>query len=287
MEYQKPEYSMSFDDDQGQVVNGATADLNALTKKVLSSMNPAPVIGDLPDTHVELPAGLVIGNEVFQDAEVQELTGEHEEKLAKARTSGNPAKYINTLILCGTVAIGGHALTQELLDSLIQGDLDMLMLGIRKATFGDEFEVYGVECPNCGESNDLSMDLKDIPIKKLSDPTERDFLVPLRKGRQARVQFPTGAVQNELFKKTLSVPEMNSVTLSMCVLSFVNADGSEVPCNGLADVKKLGIADRKTLETYIFEEQPGPRYDQVVAKCHSCEGEVQVPLNVGILFREI
>jgi len=291
MEYQKPDYSMSFDDDQGQVVStGATpsADsLNELTKKVLSSLNPAPVIDDVPDTWVRLPAGLVADDTVYTEAEVQELTGEHEELLAKARTSNNPAKYVNTLLQCGVVAIGGKPVNNNTLNSLLQGDLDMLILGIRRATFGDEFELFDVQCPNCGETNDLKLDLKDIPVKELEDREERQFEVPLRKGRVAVVQFPDGSVQNDIFKKPLSVPEMNSITLASCVISIREANGSEKFSAGLSDVKKLGLADRNTLQNFIYESQPGPRYDQVTAQCHACEGEVPVPLNVGILFRDL
>ena len=287
MEHQMPQYSMSFDDDQGQVVMSDTADLNSLTKKVLQSMNPAPVISDMPETHVTLPAGIVIDGKVYQDAEVQELTGEHEERLAKARTANNAAKYVNTLLQCGTVSVGGKEVTPALLDSLLQGDLDMLMLGIRRATFGNEFEVYEIECPHCNELNDLELDLSNIPVKRLEDPDTREFVIDLRRGRKAKIQFPTGAVQNEIFKNNLTIPEMNSLTLAECVISFIDADGTEKMSNGLADVKKLGLADRKTLQDYIFNNQPGPRYDQITAACSSCEGEISVPLTVGILFREL
>lgn len=290
MEYEQPQYSMSFDDDQGQVVKGDnaySADLNELTKKVLNSLNPAPIIDDMPDTHVRLPAGLIVDGTVHRMAEVQELTGEHEEKLAKARTANNPAKYVNTLLQCGAVSIGDTPVTQKVLDELLQGDLDMLILGIRRATFGDEFELYEVPCPSCEEINDLTLDLKDIPIKELEDPEEREFEVPLRKGRVAIIQFPNGAIQNEIFKKPLSIPEMNSLTLAASVISIREADGTEKFSAGLSDVKKLGLADRKTLQDFIYENQPGPRYDQVTALCHACEGEVPVPLSVGILFREL
>src|ERR1700730_8114610 len=104
MEYQQPTYSLNFDDDQGQVISSTATDLNELTKKVLHSLNPAPVIDDLPDTFVKLPAGLIVDGKLINEAEVQELTGEHEEKLAKIRLSSNPAKYLNTLLQCGTVA---------------------------------------------------------------------------------------------------------------------------------------------------------------------------------------
>lgn len=287
MEPQAPQYSMSFDDDQGQIVSADTADLNSLTKKVLQSMNPAPVIDEIPDTFVKLPAGLVTAKGVVQDAEVQELTGEHEERLAKTRSANNAAKYISTLLQCGTVAIGDKPATTEVLDSLIQGDLDMLILGIRRATFGDDFEVFEIECPSCGELSDLTMNLQDIPVRELEDPETREFLVDLRKGRKAKIQFPTGAVQNLIFKNQLTVPEMNSLTLAECVISFIEVDGSERLSNGLTDVKKMNVSDRNAIQEFIYKNQPGPRYDEVKAACPSCEGEVPVPLNVGILFREL
>jgi hypothetical protein len=133
----------------------------------------------------------------------------------------------------------------------------------------------------------MEMDLKDIPMSTLEDPEQRTFLVDLRKGRKARIQFPTGAVQQEIFKKDITIPEMNTITLAHCVLAFVDAEGNETPCNGLSDVKKLGLVDRKTLQEFIYEKQPGPRYDQVIAQCPSCDGEVPVPMGVGILFRGI
>lgn len=287
MEYQQPEYSMKFDDDNGQVLKSTEHDLQALTKKVLHSLNPAPVIDELPDTYIKLPAGLIIDGEVHRDAEVRELNGEHEEKLAKAKTATNPAKYLNSILLSGSVSVGEIPITQPVLDSLIQGDLDMLMLGIRRATFGDDFEVFNVECPECKEAQDIRLNLKDIPIKELEDPRVREFEVLLRKKRKVLVSFPTGSVQNEIFKTPMTLPEMNSVTLSRCVNTFIEADGSQRPCNGMADVRKMSVPDRNTVQDFLYTNQPGPRYDQVVAKCGSCEGEVPVPLNVGILFREL
>lgn len=287
MDYEKPQYSMSFDDDQGQVSTTETADLNALTKKVLSALSPAPVIEDYPDCFVKLPAGLLVDGDVLQDAEVRELTGEHEELLAKARTAPNPAKFISTLLQCGVVAIGDVKATAAILDDMLQGDLDMLILGIRRATFGEEFELFGLECPHCGEANDLNLNLSNIPVRRLEDPEQREFLVDLRKGRKARITLPTGALQTELFKKQLTIPEMNTVTLAHCILSFVDATGKETPCNGLNDVKNLGLADRRTLQDFIYNTQPGPRYDEVKGNCPTCEGELTIPLSVGALFRGI
>lgn len=286
MEYQKPDFSFNFDDEGGTTVDKTSPDLHELTKKVMKSMSNAPVMEGLPDTFIELPGGYVHEGEVHRIAEVQELTGEHEEKLAKAQSSGNPAKYLQTLLQCGTVAIGEIKATPKVLEDLLQGDIDTIILGIRKATFGDEFELINLECPHCKESNDIILDLNDIPFNKLENP-EEEIIIDLRKGRKVKLQFPTNAVQNEIFKKPLSLPEMNSLTLAHCIISFFDADGNEKPANGLLDVKKLGIADRNTIQEYIYTNQPGPRYDKVTANCHSCEEEIAVPLNVTLLFREL
>lgn len=288
MEYQKPDYSFNFDDDKsGAAKSGADASINQLTQQVFNAMNPAPLIDDLPDTFVQLPAGLVRDDEIINTAEVRELTGEDEELLAKARTSNNATKFVSVLLKQGVISIGDIPAGPEVFDELLQGDIDALLLGIRRATFGDSFEIFNVTCSNCGDLNDITLNLVDIPVKNLDDPEERIFTVKLRKGRSAKLQFPTGAVQNEIFKKQFTLVEMNNITLTYCVLSFIEADGTEYPSSGMSDIKKLGVADRKILQNYIFDNQPGPRYDQVTAKCSNCEGEVLVPLNVGILFREL
>ena len=119
MEYEKPNYSFTWEDgDQAEATPVAKTDINALTKKVLTSMNSAPVIDDLPDTSVTLPAGAVIDGKVYTTAEVRELTGEDEEALAKARMTGNGAKFVSVLLQRGTVSIGPKPSTSEIFQDL-------------------------------------------------------------------------------------------------------------------------------------------------------------------------
>jgi len=280
---------MTFDDDEGKVTKGNEVSpeaLNSLTQRVLSSVAPAPEIDPVPDTHVKLPAGLVTAGGIVRDAEVQELTGEHEEALAKARANNSPGRFVQVLLQSGVASIGGEKPTLKQLTSLLQGDIDALLLGIRKATFGKHFELEQVRCPNCGELNDLKMDLDDIPMETLEE--DREVEVELRFGRKARLTFPTGEVQAELYKNAdLTPPEMVSILLSHCVLGFTEKDGLFRPSTGMADVKKMGKKDRDIINTFLYTNQPGPRYDDVKAACHACDSEVEVPLNVGLLFQEL
>lgn len=288
MEFEAPQYTMTFDDEQGDVkkAEDTSADtFNALTQKVLSSAN-APEIDPAPETLVKLPAGLVTEGGIVREAEVRELTGRHEEALAKVR--GNPSKFINTLLLSGVASLGTEKATQANIATLIQGDIDALLLGIRRVTFGNDFELFQVACDNCGELNDLKLKLDDIPIQEMEDPSQREFDVELRNKKVAKVCFPNGEAQTDLYKNaSLTPPELVTILLSHCVLGITDRHGNFKPSRGKNDILDMFKADRDILQEFIYEKQPGPRYEQVKAVCSACESEVQVPLNVGILFRDL
>lgn len=288
MEYEAPQYTMTFDEMETEAKsaeNTSPEQLAAITQKALSSAT-APEIGPAPETVVQLPAGLITEGGIVREAEVQELTGRHEEALAKVRT--NPSKFVNTLLTSGVVSIGDKKTTQAMLKNLVQGDIDALLLGIRKVTFGKEFELFQVPCENCGELNDLKLDLDAIPVNELEDPEVREFDVPIRNGKKIRVTYPNGEAQTELYKNAgLTAPELVTILLSHCILGFVDRSGNFTPSKGKNDVLDLGKVDRDTVQEFIYDKQPGPRYDQVKAVCSACESEVQVPLNVGILFRDL
>lgn len=288
MEFEAPQYTMTFDEMEGEAKsaeNTSADQLAAMTQKVLSNAT-APEIGPVPDAMVKLPAGLVTEGGIVRDAEVRELTGRHEEELAKVRN--NPSKFVRTLLTSGVVSIGDQKATPALLNDLVQGDIDALLLGIRKMTFGKDFELYQVPCDNCGELNDLKLDLDAIPVTELEDPLEREFDVEIRRGKKVRVVFPNGEAQSDLYKNaSLTAPELVSILLSHCILGFIDRNGNFTPSRGKNDVLDMGKADRDIVQEFIYEKQPGPRYDQVKAVCSACESEVQVPLNVGILFRDL
>lgn len=286
--FEAPQYTATFDEMETDAkrADETTPDaFNAITQRVLNSAI-APEIGPAPETLVKLPAGLVTEGGIVRDAEVRELTGRHEETLAKVRT--NPSKFINTLLTSGVVSLGDEKATQSNLSLLLQGDIDVLLLGIRKVTFGKDFELFQIPCENCGELNDLKLDLDAIPINELEDPTEREFDVEIRNGKKVRVTFPNGEAQTDLYKNAdKTAPELVTILLTHCILGFIDRAGNFKPNKGKNDVLDMGKADRDTVQEFIYDKQPGPRYDQVKAACSACESEVRVPLNVGILFRDL
>lgn len=239
-----------------------------------------PLIEDpAPDT-VTLPGGLVIDGEVYRQATVRELNGEDEEHVSRA-VLGNPMRFQQALLERGVVSIGPHEASEELLDRLLTGDRDMLVLGIRRATYGDTQDM-DVTCGHCGVESKIRVTFADdVPIRPLPwDTREVEHEIELRSGA-AVVQLVTGAMQRYVYGlegKTAS--EANTHLFTKCVVSI---NGEQV--NGrLEAVRKLGMQDRTTILHWLRDNQPGPDYTAIKHVCTICGKETPLDLQAEHLF---
>ena len=256
---------------------------NDLINQVLSASEnkPAePVMITAPsDTTVRLPAGLLLpSGEVLSTAEVRELTGKDEEYIGKA---GNVAKALAAVISRGTVKIGDLPADEKMLENLLSGDRDALLLGIFKATFGSEVEIAGI-CNQCSQIKVVGIDVdRDVKTKFLIDPVnDRTFTVH-GKTKEYLVTMPNGAAQKELTNATDKTPaELTTILLGHCVLEI---DGA--PLLGRAQVQSLGLVDRQKIADEIYSRIPGPQFENLELDCDDCEGKVVVPFTIGALFR--
>jgi len=255
-----------------------------------STVTDYPTPGLPPDDLVVLPGGLVDSGMVVRNVVVRELTGEDEEALARAVRGGNFFHYIDTLLERGTVAIGNHreqADVRKQLKSLLVGDRDAVVLGIRRATYGDDIEIKDWICPSCGEESNISMTVEDIPVGEMDDPvTENTFTVKLRRGRSARVRLANGYDQAAVFENLkLSQAERDTLLLSRCVLVLTESDGSERTLAGFPSVARgMSMPDRKTILKEMYERQPGPRFNDVKHTHGACGKEVNIAVNIDSLF---
>lgn len=244
-----------------------------------------PSIPPPRDGIVHLPGGLVMADgSVRHDAEVQELTGAHEERLVKIRNSGDAARYVHTLLTCGVVAVGGQKVTDDILDDLLVGDRECLVMAIREATYGPEIEMGPTVCESCDEMFDLVVNVKDIKIRPLSG--EREFDVPLRRGGHATVRLPNGGDQEAYLEDdNLNDSERNSILLSRCVLTLTDRHGEQHSVAGFPSLVRdgLGIVDRQSILKAVNERQPGPRYDEV-EHTHECGGKTTAFVGLVHMF---
>ena len=248
-----------------------------------------------PDTLVTLPGGLVRGDRVITQVEVRELTGEHEEALARASQAQptNLLHFVNVLLECGTVRFSTEDTTrtgQYLKDALV-GDRDAILLGIRRATYGDEVEIPNWVCPECGNMTDLTVPITDIPVRELEHPAKDImFDVPLRRGRTAEVRLANGADQQAVFENLkLSTAERDTVLLAHCLLAIRDKDGTRHITTGLANsiARSLSLPDRHAILRQLAEAQPGPQLSDMKLTHQDCGKEVDLSIGLSDLFRDL
>jgi hypothetical protein len=240
-------------------------------EKVITSRAPS-------DTTVDLPGGYISQDgTVVKTAEVRELNGADEEAISKA---GSKAKALGVLLQRGLVKVGTEDVTKEMLDSLLSGDRDAILIGIRKVTFGDELKAM-VHCYSCNEDQETVVTLsEDVPVRELNDLKGRSWVIDTKKGPVA-VGLPNGLVQKKLMDNAdKTAAEINTLLLSGCVMSV---NGS--PSMGSHTVLSLGMTDRANIVDEIIENNPGPRLGEVKKACKACGEDMNLPLSLLDLFQ--
>jgi len=271
-------------------IGARTDEVNALTQKLLqgdtADSSPKPSIIQPNFSLNLLPGGLLDGETVLREIEVRELTGEHEERIAKARQGeGSMIRWLNAILESGLVSIGGKSATPELIGELLVGDRDYALLAISIATFGDEIELGERECANCHETYTVALEPDDVPLKRLASAKDRKFEVPLRKGGVAVVRLPNGHDQREVLgEPDLTDAERNSILLKRCVVMLPDGDGGLQSVAGFPSrVNGLGIQDRKKILDEISNRMPGPQYHEIELE-HECGERIPVSLGLMSLF---
>ena len=231
-----------------------------------------------PATEVDLPGGLFDPFKgIISNAEVRELTGVDEEAISKI---ADTAKSLLAILERATIKIGDEPASKDLIDLLFAGDREMLLLAIRKVTFGNEIKLGPGPCPHCEEEQIFTIDLtKDVEIKKLDG--EAEFTVKCKIG-DVLVTLPKGATQKAIVEATnRTSAELDTIMLKSCVLSI----NSQTVINPDV-VRNLGMLDRRTILKEIADRNPGPQLGALKKECQSCGQEVPLPLSLADLFRE-
>lgn len=229
------------------------------------------------DVLVDLPGGIVVDGEVIKTALVRELNGRDEEAIIRADST---PRMFSVIINRATVSVGDKPAKEDLLDRMLVGDRDALLLGIYRATFGDTAELGGW-CDGCREFKAVEVNVvTDISTKVLPDGSETTFVVQ-GKSKEFLITLPTGMTQ----KKLLANPEANAAESMTTLLeqTVLQIDGK--PVFSRAQIQALGVLDRRAIGDAITSRNPGPQFDDINVTCPDCESEVQVPISLGALFR--
>ena len=245
--------------------------LNEAPKEVL------PEITAPSDTTVDLPGGFITATgEIIRTAEVRELTGKDEEIISKTTNIG---KALMTILQRGTVKIGTEKADEKMLDQLLIGDRDALLLGILKLTFGNKVKIPVF---SNGEEKLVEVDITvDIKNKILTDPLNDRVFTVKGKNHQFTVRLPDGIVQ----RKMIDNMDKTSAELSTIVLEGTVTQIDSSPVYSAAQVQALSVSDRRTIIDEINKRAPGPQFEDVVVTDPDTGSEVLVPINLGSLFQ--
>lgn len=267
--------------------------LNALTARALGESAPEPVvISGPPDGSAQLLAGYVdpSGNR-WRDVELRELRGRDEEALAKASATGDMTRYIDAILRAGVVRVGevdDEAKLKDVLDGLLVGDRELLVMQVRRLAFGDTIRL-GVKCPFCEHAFEVDYSFgNDVPLKQfeidgVGDPTQRLFNVELPSGALAEVRMVDGKAQKIVYspenvKKT--DPELNTLLLTELLVSI-----SGKPVRGPGPVLDMPVKDRAFLLRWLTDNQPGPQYGDVKQECPECIRSFPLVMTLSSMFR--
>lgn len=231
------------------------------------------------DTEVTLPGGFINREgALVKYAEVRELNGADEEAVARAGSTG---RALNVMLQRGLVSLGMEPASKEDLDTLLAGDRDAILIGVRRATFGNTIDFTGT-CQSCSTRQNLTVDLtKDIPVVELKDPKEDRLWTYESKQGVVVVGLPNGGTQRRLLENgDKNAAELNTILLAGCVASI---NGS--PSIGASTVLKLSWKDREAIVQEVLDRNPGPRLGEVKKACEACGEDILMPLTLAALFR--
>ena len=235
-------------------------------------------ITEPPDTVFQLSAGyLDLDGGWHTEFQVRELTGRDEEIIGRVSKIG---PMLVEILQRGLVRVGPHD-GKDVMDSLLAGDWETVLLAIRVVTFGAEVD-YNPLCGSCNTRFDVTVDLtNDVSYQRMHEPEDLHFFVEGRHGTQYRVGMPLGATQRKSMQALdLSLAEQASLILADCV---ERVDGK--PALGKETVLNMPMADRRKILEQITLRRPGPRLQEVTTLCPSCGVENPLPLNIAALFQ--
>lgn len=216
--------------------------------------------------------------EIHMDAEIREMNGVDEEDIQKSDVKSNIGRLVtrllaNCVIRIGTLEKSGMkpAKWEQIMQELYLGDRDLLMMEIRKFTYGGEVEVP-FQCPSCKNQGKHVLEWNEIEIKPLSG-TPSSIAFDLKKGArtadgerimEGTLRMPTGQDQELLdgiARKNLG--QANTALITRCVTSLGDIKLSATT------FKELSVADREAIVTAISENNFGPDFKREI-ECPVC-----------------
>ena len=223
-------------------------------------------------------------NQLHQTFVVREMTGVEEDLLAG---KGSVLPRLNRVIANCLDSIGevtDKAVISRAVDGLTATDRMLLLVSIRRASLGDEYDTR-IKCPSCSKESNITVNLANLETRRVADPTQRRITTTLSTGLVVQWHIMTG--QDEDWLQGLRKrPQTDNDLLTLALLSRVDAVGDTVlnrvtnlP-SATALLKGLRSRERNELRN-LFSETEGFVDTNVEYECPACNAEFRGDLDVA------
>ncbi len=222
----------------------------------------------------DLPCGFLDEEGALHtEVKVREMTGNEEDLLTSKATPFH--KKMNELLARCIERIGtitDPAKIVAAVPELTIGDRTFLVFAIRRVSLGEEFHFHE-KCSECKKESLFSVNIGDLDLKRMPDPSKRLFENKMPSGKVVRYRTMIGRDEERL-AKIAKVDDPLSVTMQMRVESI---DGQPAT---LADLKKLSLKDRNFLREK-FEDTDGGVDTSAEMQCPNCNTEFKSDIDVS------
>ena len=223
-------------------------------------------------------------NQLHQTFVVHEMTGVEEDLLAG---KGSVLPRLNRVIANCLDSIGevtDKAVISRAVDGLTATDRMLLLISIRRASLGDNYETR-IKCPSCSKESGITVKLSDLETRRMADPTQRRITTTLSTGLVVQWHIMTGQ-DEEWLQGLRKRPQTENDLLTLALLSRIDAIGDTVlnrvtnlpSATGL--LKGLRSRERNELRN-LFVETEGFVDTNVEYECPACSAEFRGDLDVA------
>ena len=256
----------------------ASNESNPVVQPPTAVATPSDTFSDPFGTEVTLPAGLWSKGEVHRSVEITPMTGLTRKAIARKEARANPAKITETILRQCVTRIGPYMITNsKILESLVLGDRDFLMLEIRRVSMGDTFKA-NVTCKSCNSDIEVTFDIDELDVIRTTDDDlevvdgQRVFRIQDESLRiDAVMRYPMGEDQEILTSNMNRNPVEASFKLyAACMLEW---NGEKGPFRSNL-FERMPVRQLDEFEDQFSRAQPGPVFEQAV-DCPSCAANIE------------
>lgn len=244
-----------------------------------------------------LPCGFLDATgKLHTEVMLREITGREEDMLASKKIPDQ--KKLNQLLISCITRLGSLTDKEQIaaaVPELLIGDRVFLLIAIRRTSLGDDYPYKDI-CPSCDKESLMSINLGELEISPMLEPTKRSFETRLPSKAALRVwsdhgdlppaekKAPTGStirfrpltgLDEERFSKVIEKED----ALSKSLLARIELLNGAPPT--LDALKDLTLAERHFIRDEIFDKSDGGVETTLEVTCPNCAHEYTRELEIG------